>query len=95
MITCMFLFCKLKLNLKRMNMKKRPKFILVVIFASIVSYGIYTNQKSKGISDLLLANIEAMALDEVDMDCTDCYLVMGTICLDWGWGGCRGYYHRR
>ena len=76
-------------------MKKISKYVLVVAYAIIVSYGFYADKKSNAMSDLILANIEAMALDEVDMDCTDCYLVMGTICLDWGWGGCRGYYHHR
>ncbi|WP_195630855.1 NVEALA domain-containing protein [Bacteroides finegoldii] len=76
-------------------MKKILKHVFVVAFVTIASYGVYTNQKSDMVSDLVLANIEAMALnDEVDEECNDCYILPAT-CKDWGWGGCKGYYHHR
>ena len=76
-------------------MKKILKYVFVVAFVTIASYGMYTNQKSDMVSDLILANIEAMALnDEVDEECNDCYILPAT-CKDWGWGGCKGYYHHR
>lgn len=76
-------------------MKKISKYVFVAAFAAITSYGFYANQKSDVISDLILANIEAMALnDEVDEECNDCYILPAT-CKDWGWGGCKGYYHHR
>lgn len=42
-------------------MKKFIKFAFVAAFAAIAGYGVYTSQKSDSVSDLLLANVEALA----------------------------------
>lgn len=75
-------------------MKKVIKLAFVAAFVAVAGYGVYVSERSDVMSDLILANIEAMALDEVDEDCNDCYN-LPAICKDWGWGGCKGYYHRR
>lgn len=47
-------------------MKEFVKLAFVVIFAAIAGYGVYVNQKSDAVSDLLIANVEALASDESD-----------------------------
>ena len=42
-------------------MKKIMKITLVAAFITIAGYGVYTNQKSETLSDLTLANGEALA----------------------------------
>ena len=42
-------------------MKKMIKIAFVAAFAAIAGYGVYTNQKSEALSDLALANVEALA----------------------------------
>lgn len=42
-------------------MKKIIKVAFAVVFAAIAGYGVYTNQKSDMASDLMLANVEALA----------------------------------
>lgn len=75
--------------------KKIMGLIAVVAIAAVAGYNVYTSQNNVRLSDLALANIEAMALnDEVDEECNDCYILPAT-CKDWGWGGCKGYYHHR
>lgn len=41
----------------------------VAVFAAIAGYGVYTSQKTKFVSDLALANIEALAQSEGSGDC--------------------------
>lgn len=44
------------------NMKKKWKtFALVAAVAAIGGYGVYANQKTDVMSDLMLANVEALA----------------------------------
>lgn len=53
-------------------MQKIVKIAFVAIFAAIAGYGVYSNQKNDFISDLALANIEALAryeLPEVEIVC--------------------------
>lgn len=45
-------------------MKKITKIAFVAIFAAVAAYGVYTNQKADTMSDLMLANIEALAQSE-------------------------------
>ena len=46
-------------------MKKNfMKVAFVAAFATIAGYGVYTNQKADAMSDLMLANVEALANDE-------------------------------
>lgn len=45
-------------------MKKFVKLAFVAAFAAIAGYGVYTSQKSDSVSELLLANVEALANGE-------------------------------
>lgn len=45
-------------------MKKMIKIAFVAAFVAIAGYGVYTNQKSEALSDLALANVEALAQSE-------------------------------
>ena len=47
-----------------MEMKKIMKITLVAAFITIAGYGVYTSQKSNNISELALANVEALAAGE-------------------------------
>ena len=49
-------------------MKKMIKIAFVAAFAAIAGYGVYANQKSEVLSDLTLANVEALARYE-DGEC--------------------------
>lgn len=42
-------------------MKKMIKMAFVVAFAAIAGYGVYIHQKPEPMSDLMLANVEALA----------------------------------
>ena len=42
-------------------MKKFMKIAFVAAFAAIAGYGVYANQKVDTMSDLMLANVEALA----------------------------------
>lgn len=53
-------------------MKKVIKIAFVAAFAAIAGYGVYANQKADAMSDLVLANVEALAryeLPEVGITC--------------------------
>lgn len=41
-------------------MKKIMKMAFVVSFAAVAGYGVYTSQKVDTMSDLMLANVEAL-----------------------------------
>ena len=61
-------------------MKKMIKIAFVAAFAAIAGYGVYANQKSEVLSDLTLANVEALAgSGETTIEC----------CLAL-WGTCKG-----
>lgn len=47
-------------------MKKFMRIAFVAAFAAIAGYGVYTNLKTDVMSDLALANVEALARNEVD-----------------------------
>ena len=59
-----FIDCWKILNKKKSNMKKLVKITVVVAFAAIAGYGVYVNQKTDALSDLALANVEALANGE-------------------------------
>ena len=42
------------------------RIAFVAAFAAIAGYGVYTNLKTDVMSDLALANVEALARNEVD-----------------------------
>ena len=45
-------------------MKKVVKLAFVAAFVAVAGYGVYANQTSDAMSDLALANVEALAMDE-------------------------------
>lgn len=55
------------------------KIGFVAVFATVAGYGVYTSQKSDAVSDLVLANVEALAGGETTIEC----------CLAL-WGTCKG-----
>lgn len=53
----------------------------IVIIAVVAGYNIYTNLKSNTVSDLMLANVEALANDESSEPCEEvCYPCSGWKC---------------
>lgn len=61
-------------------MKKLFKVTFVAAFAAIAGYGVYANQKSDVMSDLVLANIEALATPE-QPSTSGCILPSSSDCL--------------
>lgn len=45
-------------------MKKIIKIAFVTAFVAVAGYGVYANQKADSMSDLMLANMEALANDD-------------------------------
>ena len=45
------------------------KVAFAAAFVAVAGYGIYTNQNTDSMSDLMLANVEALARYEVNPDC--------------------------
>ena len=56
-------------------MKKIMKIAFVAAFAAVAGYGVYANQQSEAMSDLMLANVEALASGESST--TNRYQTMG------------------
>lgn len=56
-------------------MKKFMKVAFVAIFAAIAGYGVYTSQKADVMSELVLANVEALASGEGGNGENQCYQV--------------------
>ena len=57
------------------------KIAFVAAFAAIAGYGVYTSQKSESLSDLALANVEALARYEINPDCPNgCVPEQGSYC---------------
>ena len=59
------------------------KIAFVAAFAAVTGYGVYTNQRTETMSDLMLANVEALASGEASVkDCvsadSDCILLHPT-----------------
>ena len=50
-------------------MKKFLKFAFVAIFVATAGYGVYASQRAEAMSDLALANVEALADPETSSDC--------------------------
>ena len=67
-------------------MKKMIKIAFVAAFVAIAGYGVYANQKVESMSDLMLANVEALAGGETaSPDCPS----SGNGCLSNGlWWPC-------
>lgn len=45
------------------------KVAFAAAFVAVAGYGVYTNQNTDSMSDLMLANVEALARYEVNPDC--------------------------
>lgn len=50
-------------------MRNFIKLAFVAVFVTMAGYGVYTSQKTSAISDLALANVEALARGESDSYC--------------------------
>ena len=67
-------------------MKKIMKIAFVAAFAAVAGYGVYANQQSEAMSDLMLANVEALA-DGGEWGSTTCYWIGDYYsCPPWGTG---------
>ena len=51
-------------------MRNYLKIAFVTVFAAVAGYGVYTSQKSEVMSDLAMANVEALA-DPESSDCNN------------------------
>lgn len=72
--------------------------IFVAVFAAIAGFGVYTSQNSNGVSELVLANVEALAAGEGGSGDCDTYCKPDyryTCYISWGSGidgvTCPGY----
>lgn len=69
--------------------KKIMKAAFVAVFAAVAGYGVYMNQRTEAMSDLMLANVEALAsgessggsCEEVCYPCTNwqCTRILGGV----------------
>lgn len=50
-------------------MKKIVKIAFVAAFAAVAGYGVYENQQADTMSDMMLANVEALASGESSGHC--------------------------
>ena len=82
-------------------MKNYIKITFVAAFAAIAGYGVYTSQKTEMMSDLALANVEALAQSEGgisqgfcrgtwNQECCVCDMVHNTYATPSGEGFIRG-----
>lgn len=76
-------------------MKKIMKIAIVAIVAAVAGYGIYDSQMKIEMSELTLANVEALAAGESADECSGCIRNSLYFCKFFGWGGCFGdpMYH--
>lgn len=63
-------------------MRKYLKFAFVAAFAAIAGYGAYASQKADAMSDLMLANVEALARYEGNPECPNgCTSSLNSYCI--------------
>ena len=70
--------------MKIMN-KKYVKATLVAVVALISGINVFNAQKSDSMSDIALANVEALADDEINPWCPNGCVANGNGCLCNGW----------
>lgn len=79
-------------------MKKIVKIAFVAAFAAIAGYGVYANQKADAMTDLILANVEALARGEIsnpgcdpswNKECCVCFSVHHTYARANGTNNCE------
>lgn len=69
-------------------MKKVLKIAIVVVVALIAGYNVYAFRQSAELSDLALANIEALSNDEIVDKCKGCATYyLGKKCCTLIWSG--------
>ncbi|MDE6215122.1 NVEALA domain-containing protein [Bacteroides sp.] len=66
-------------------MKKTMKAAFVVAVAAVIGYGVYENQQADTMSDMMLANVEALASGEGSAMCPNGCLSDGNGCLCHYW----------
>ena len=73
-------------------MKTVFKTIFVAALALLAGYGVYASQQEVDMSDLAMANIEALANGESDIkECVGCVVTSNNLCKTYGdWGACVG-----
>lgn len=73
------------------KMKKIIKVASVAVVAAVAGIGVYTSQKTEVTSDIVLANVEALARGESGDECYGCDTSFFEYCkLFDDWGGCIG-----
>ncbi len=72
--------------MKIMN-KKHIKVTLVAVVALISGINVFNAQKTESLSDIALANVEALADDEINPLCPNGCLDNGDGCYCNGWHG--------
>ncbi|MCL1617278.1 NVEALA domain-containing protein [Bacteroides sp. ET71] len=63
-------------------MKKIMRIAMVAVVAAVAGYGIYETQTGSAMSELALANVEALAAGESGFDCH----------IDWNYSQYCNYY---
>ena len=68
------------MNFKHRNIMKRNiiRVALLAVFAFVAGYGVYTSQKETSMSDLAMANVEALASGESGGNHITCYSGSGS-----------------
>lgn len=64
----------------------------VAAFAFVAGYGMYASQQEVEMSDLAMANVEALAQNEGGItECIGCVVTSNNLCKTFGdWGACVG-----
>lgn len=64
----------------------------VAAFAFVAGYCVYTSQQETEMSDLAMANVEALAQNEGGItECVGCVVTSNNLCKTFGdWGACVG-----
>lgn len=76
-------------------MKKMIYAVAAIATVAIAGWNYQQNKEEEmELSDLAMANVEALASGETTEDfCDDCIYVSGAICKETAFDGCMGYHH--
>lgn len=68
------------------------KLVFASAFAFVAGYSVYTSQQKVEMSDLAMANVEALARNEGGIqECVGCVVTSNNLCKTYGdWGACVG-----
>lgn len=61
-------------------MKNIVKFAFIAVFTAVAGYGVYVSQKPDTMSELMLANVEALASDSESGSNTYCCAPYNIVC---------------